>query len=191
MIDVIYMLVRLLWHDTEFYAMNDPNPAWTFIEETINNNISNTCPIKKIRIKDKNDPWVTNELLELIHDKTVLQRIAVTTIKPADIERARLAHNQTKTAIKSAKRDFVRDNLERNENDPKRYWDSINQLVCKNKGHNIINLIDNNTNETIDKTDTCTYRNNIFGNIGPNLAQIFNVNTPWTYDDRPNNNVMT
>ena len=166
-----------------FYQINDPNQAWLYMEETINKIVSMTCPIRKIRIKEKehstltlhqrvvvchtpstgpghitdldlhtptgqingnvtggqqsvtdqwgegitaitrqhttshqksgnfelvlfifgldqenqslvhthikekDEPWINNELIELIHDKIALSKIATTTKQAADIER--------------------------------------------------------------------------------------------------------
>ena len=168
-------LSNLDWN--ALYTLDDVDQAWDLIETNIKNTISISCPIRKIRIKEKDEPWITNELLEMIHDKINFRKIALASKQPADHERAKLPRNQTKAAIKTAKADFIKENLERDDNDPKKFWDRINQLVCNDKGQNIINLIDQTNGENIDKNNTCTFINEFFSNIGPNLApsQLFST----------------
>ena len=70
-----------------------------------------------------------------------------------------------------------------------KFWDIINDLACKDKEHNIINLRNKNTGEAINKEDTSSFINEYFSTIGSNLAQLFN--TPWSYDGDFQENTMT
>ena len=51
------------------YQADDPNVAWTVMKTNIQSTIDNMCPIRSFNIKQMKDPWITNEILESIHDK--------------------------------------------------------------------------------------------------------------------------
>ena len=51
-----------------------------------------------------------------------------------------------------------------------------------------INLVDRDTDSSIDKENTANYINNYFSEIGPNLAQQFNNN--WSYDGEEIDNIL-
>ena len=54
------------------------------------------CPLKTFKIKQKKDPWITSELLELIKDKDYALKCAKRTKNSDDWVRARsLNSNQT------------------------------------------------------------------------------------------------
>ena len=47
----------------------DPNILWEIFCKNIVNILDVTCPMKSFSIKQYKEPWITNELLELIKDK--------------------------------------------------------------------------------------------------------------------------
>ena len=69
----------------------------------------------------------------MIHDKIALQRLALDTRTDHDSNIARAARNETKAAVKRARADFVKENLEINENDPQKFWKQINNLIPDNQ----------------------------------------------------------
>ena len=46
----------------------DVNQYWSKVEVIIRAAIDSMCPLKRMVIKDKGDPWISNELVELIKD---------------------------------------------------------------------------------------------------------------------------
>ena len=53
----------------QFYESTDPNEAWMILK---NINIDEMCPIKTLKINEKRDPWISNELMERVLDKNKL-----------------------------------------------------------------------------------------------------------------------
>ena len=37
----------------------DPNKLWDLMKNSILNAIDKQCPLKQIKVKDRNDPWIT------------------------------------------------------------------------------------------------------------------------------------
>ena len=55
---------------------DDVNLAWDPMLANIKLTIDNMCPLKKYKVAKAKEPWVTNEILEMIKDKDRLLRRA-------------------------------------------------------------------------------------------------------------------
>ena len=94
-------LLNMDW--TNLYASNNPDEAWNIMIKHITQTLDRYCPLKNIRIQNMKDPWLTNELLELIVDKDRLLETAKSTNNPNDWITARQATNRLKDLTKRAK----------------------------------------------------------------------------------------
>ena len=54
-----------------FYQLGNVDIAWSQSLTRITTVLDKMCPLKEIHIKKKKDPWITNELIELINDKKI------------------------------------------------------------------------------------------------------------------------
>ena len=59
------------------------------MEENIRAVADKLYPLKKIKIKDKGDSWVSPEITEILHDKDRLRKKAKKTERKEDWERAK------------------------------------------------------------------------------------------------------
>ena len=116
----------------------------------------------------------------MIQDKIRFQKLALVSQNNNDIIRARGARNETKSAIKNARSNYIKDNLEIRRHDPQKFWKQINNLIPDNENSKGIFLINETDGSENSKADVAGYINDYFTNIGPSLAT--NMNTPWTYD---------
>ena len=134
------------------------------------------------------DPWLTNELLELIVDKDRLLETAKSTNNPNDWITARQAKNRLKNLTKRAKSIYFCNLLDEHKNNTKFFWKTVTQkLQGKDKTRKDITLINQDTEVTVTESDTPNFVNNYFPSIGPSLAEKFDDN--WEYHGlRYNNN---
>ena len=95
--------------------INDVNEYWELMEENIRAVADKLYPVKKIKIKDKCDPWVSPEIIELLHDKDIFRQKAKKTERKEDWERAKSMRNLANTSIKKAKADLIKMNANRYE----------------------------------------------------------------------------
>ena len=79
------------------------------------------CPLKSFKIRNRKDPWITNEILEAIKDKDVLLKKAKKSKKEEDWDRAKIARNTVNRDVKNLKSEFIRENLEEHYNDSKSF----------------------------------------------------------------------
>ena len=91
----------------ELYECNNVNTAWNIILTHIMSIINNMCPLKNYKISQAKEPWVTNEILEMIKDKDRLLRRAKKKKTLHDWEIAKAARNNTNLQIRRAKANFI------------------------------------------------------------------------------------
>ena len=154
---------------------------WEIFENIIRENIDIMCPLKNFKIKQKKEPWITNELLELIKDKDLMLRRAKKRKNQQLWIEAKRLRNQCVRRLRNAKADFIKENLDNNLGDQKKFWKNIQDVLPSKKknGNTIIKLVDKNLGNQIKEEDTASYINDFFVNIGPNLAK--KCNTDWRF----------
>ena len=177
-------IINLEWN--YFFTIKNPELAWKHLINKIEPIIDNYCPSKTYNITNIKDPWITNELLEMIHDKDYFLKKAK---KNGDIDDWRIARNlrnQTKLLVKNAKIDFIKEQLEENKNDSKKFWRNIKiVLPDSNTGKQI--FLHDETNTPIPETETANYINEFFTSIGPKLARKDISNYQYSGQKYPSN----
>ena len=56
---------------SEFDMETDPNKLRDLMTNNISHAIDKQCSLKQIKVKDRNDPWITQEIVELKEKKTL------------------------------------------------------------------------------------------------------------------------
>ena len=164
-----------------FQQNEDPNILWDIMSGNIENAIDDLCPLKTFKIKKYKEPWITQELLELIKQKDVRLKKAKRTKSVDDWNVAKRLRNDCLARIRRAKADFVKSELGENMKDSKKFWKNIKEILpLNNKSIKKFLLINNDTNENVQEEATAGYINRFFTNIGPNLAATFTK--PWYYE---------
>ena len=73
--------------------------------------------------------------------------------------------------LRQCKAEFVKNQMEANGGDQKKFWKSIKDLLPNNKNaQNVINLINEDTNESVPVDKVAEYINQYFIGIEPKLA---------------------
>ena len=94
----------LVTHDwNPYFAARDPSIAWSILQRTISNIIDNMCPQKQFNIKKMRDPWITDELLEILFEKDGLLLKAKHSKKDEDWVAAKIARNEANILIRNSK----------------------------------------------------------------------------------------
>ena len=168
----------------------NPTQKWYIMKNIIKEIIDEMCPIKSFRINQIKQPWITPPLLELIKDKDIALKNAKKTKNEQLWKEAKRLRNACTNRLRQAKADFIKDNLNHNQNDPKKFWQNIQEII-PNKSTNKKNIFLNNmdTNEPIELDRVADYINEYFINIGPNLAT--KCNGQWQYNGIESNNSLS
>ena len=103
---------KLIDHD--WTVLNDTinvEQYWETILGIIETTLDQMCPMKEYFVKDKKDPWMTNEILEIIMDKAEALRRAKRNKTEANMNKARLFKNRAKSVVQKARASYIKDRL--------------------------------------------------------------------------------
>ena len=156
-----------------FYALTNPNDLWDFILATIKTHLDIMCPLKYIRFRTNSPPWITQDVIEMINDRNVCYRKAKASADLEDLKNAKHLRNQTNIFIKTAKSNFIKDSLEQNKDNPKKFWRILNDSLLKGNKENPHITFEKGDGEYTGIPDACNYINSHFANIGTCLHDKF------------------
>ena len=172
-------LTKLDWN--EYYACNNPNNAWKIMVNHIVYTLDKMCPLKRFKIAQEKEPWISNEILEKIKDKDRLLRRAKNRNTEQDWDIAKNCRNRTNYLIRQAKANFINENINNSQNSAKKFWQNIKDVLPNSKDIKTskISLRDENLNFIQNNKEMADSLNMYFTNIGPSLAT--NMHDPWHY----------
>ena len=134
--------------------------------------IDNIAPLKHVRIKQRTAPWMTGEILHLIHERDrAFSKFRKT--KDASWHRKFIyLRNQVQYKKKQAKSDFIANKTEEFKQQPKKLWQLLKNLgtstYCNSKSGTIGLNIDNNI--CFDNSLVSEDFNNYFTNVSSTLV---------------------
>ena len=147
------------------------NEMWLVWKEHYAKICDKHAPIKRRKIRNKSNPWITDLLLHEKRHKNYLKRKACKTSHLNDWENYKYARNNYNKLIKNTiKRHFSND-IQNNKENLKKTWKSINQCLNRNHKSKKIVLIKDANRKDIKSEDMANAFNEHFINIGSNLAQ--------------------
>ena len=155
---------------------------WQQLIMMIQKTISISCPLKHFRIKQVKEPWITPPLIELIKDKDWAMKQAKRGNDPQLWINAKRLRNTCTNRLRKARADFIKENLENNIGNSKKFWKNIQDVIPSKKNRSMGNfdLYDDTKKQKIMTEETADYINNFFVNIGPKLAERYDMN--WDFD---------
>ena len=171
--------------NADWNAYNNENTVegkWKQLIKSIRDIIDNSGSLKTFKIKQQKEPWITAPLIELIKDKDYVLKQAKKINNPQLWSVAKRLRNYCTNRLRKARADFIKENLENNAGNSRKFWKNI-QEVLPNKKENskgIFDLFDSNTNKDIPNEKKADFINEYFVNIGPKLAQRYNAE--WNFN---------
>ena len=109
----------------------DPNVLWDIIYFKICKHLDIMCPLKYLRVSTKKPFWLSHHIIELINDRNKMYKIAISIPNKENLTKARSARNRVNKSINTSKQDFVKETLDLNKADPKKFWRIINSTLLK------------------------------------------------------------
>ena len=151
--------------------MSDPNCAWDFMLRHITTILDELCPIKTFHIKNYRPDWMTDELIEQIKDRDYFYRKAKATGDEDAWNIAKYLRNVTNSHIRSSKREFILNELKKNEDDAKKFWKIIKKVIPSKHTSSQDILLKDNEGTKLDKCQVADYINDFFIDVGkPDLS---------------------
>ena len=118
---------------------------------------------------------------------------AKTTGDPDVLASARIVRNRTNKLINSSKEDFIKDSLEINRSDPKKFWRVINNFLIKKQTDNLNISLKSSDGVQLSDDESCEFMNNFLSGFGHKLQDEFDkrsgpqVTNYTSYNIMPNN----
>ena len=149
----------------EYYTLKDPGEAWDCILKNVTPILDDLCPLRTFHIKNYRPDWMTNELIEQIKDRDYFYKKAKKNGDKDSWNIARYLRNVTNTNIRQAKREFILNELRENENNCKKFWKVIREIIPSDKSSSEKDIVLQNGDREIQKNQVAQFINNYFINI--------------------------
>ena len=158
---------------TYYYNLTNTAELWNFIMTLIQKHLDIMCPIKLIRIRKNSPPWITHEIVEAINDRNCSFKQAYNNNTEVNIKNARVQRNRVNKLITSSKANYIKDTLDNNRDNPKKFWRILNENLLKGNKEcsDIVFLQGDDTPTMIDMS--CEYMNNHLADVGVKLYDQF------------------
>ena len=153
-----------------FDNSNNPTEMWDCLEDNITVALNQICPIKNLTVPEIKPNWLTNDIVQLMRRRDKMYKEARRKRDPVLWRKATFLRNRVEMVIKNHKRDKIRNELEQNKNNPKKFWQNINSLLGKQNNVLIQRLNSENGDTIYEGKDLAEHINNFFAEIGPKLA---------------------
>ena len=164
-----------------FDSSNDVTTKWDILIKMINVIIDVKCPLKCYKAKQEKEPWITPPLLELIKDKDNALKKAKRKKDETLWKEAKRLRNDCTKRLRNARADYIKENLENNQGNPKKFWKNIQNILPNKKKKSTVtfDLYNSKADKQVDNKQTADFINDFFVSIGPNLSK--NNKERWNY----------
>ena len=164
------------------------NELWEKMYKIITEILDKLAPMRVSMFRKSRPEWLTAEIMEMMKDRDRALKAAKMTQDLEDKKRARKLRNHLNTTIKLAKNQYMLEKLETYKKDPKKFWQTIQDILPKSNSSSI--LLHNKDGTPMNDSQTGECINDFFSNVGSNLASKIPECTPvLTYPTRENVNV--
>jgi hypothetical protein len=130
-------------------------------------------PLKRRRFNKNNNAmnkFMTNGLLISRKTKNSLHLLAVADPSPQNLNRYKTFKSVYQRTIRAAKKLHISNKLRENANNPKKTWQTLNEILGKGERTNNVQQINVNGHVSSDNLDMANHFNKFFTNVGEEIA---------------------
>lgn len=154
----------------------DVESAWIFFRDSFLQVINRHAPLKRFRVKGRDNPWFSSELGDILHDRNLAWAKARKTGSSSDWLVFRQLRNKCSSFIKKAKSDFYLSATTNTLNDPRKFWKAIKLLSLNKDSINVPSFIMKESVVVHDKLEILNHFNEYFIQSG----SLFDTACPYT-----------
>ena len=150
---------------------NDPctQSAWTKFYNLLLPICDKHAPFVNIQVRDREPPWVTDELRSLCNDRDYFRAKAEATGDPPDWAKAKKIRNIVNNLVSKLKKDFITDSIQNNAHDHKKLWKTLKNIIPSKQTQGPSKITEENR-EISDAGEMANSFNSFFASIGDTLA---------------------
>ena len=123
-------------------SMLDVNQAWTFFKVEFLNICNNHAPIRRLQLKDRFNPWFTDEILHAIYLRNHLHKVVIRTKSDDDWRYYRDARNKVTSLITKTKKHYYSDHLSDTNTSYKDTWLILKNLLPQRNNNSVQSIKD-------------------------------------------------
>lgn len=120
-----------------------------------------------------------------LRTQTIIDVIYVKTGKKLEVDKE--LRTQAKKAIRIARSNYIQSCLEKNKDNPKKFWEGINSMI-KNKSKQTPLVLLDDDKIPVSNDELANHVNDYFSSVGPNLAKEFEDGNRISLDTNPETN---
>ena len=148
------------------------NDAWNRFRKMFLGVVDSVAPLKTVRLKQRTESWFSGDILRLISERDKAW-INFRKLNSSDsYSHYKMLRNKTQSVIKRAKRDFIKNEISENQNNPKRLWKTLKDLGMPTKvkgGSSNIGLKNDSDEISFDSQFVANKFNNFFCSVAAKL----------------------
>ena len=171
------LTTRIDWN--EYYGEEDPNLLWDTVYSCMIGILEVMCPYKDIFIRKDRTPWFNNEIYECMYKRSRYIKLYRKTRNQDIFLIVKHFRNKCNKLVREAKRDYIKQTLETNRTNPRKFWRTLNSILKPgNTQIDDIQFYDHVEKRKVPKIETCDFLNDYFANVG-NRKYYVNVNDQY------------
>ena len=145
---------------------------WNELELKIVKSLDVICPIRELLVSNSKPQWLNNEIIQVMRKRDMAYKKARKTKNEIDWRKAIFLRNRVESLIKTFKKDKIKNNLDRNRNNPTKFWKEIRSVIPQETTSVVNSLEDETTGVTYTSDELSDHINEYFATIGEKLANI-------------------
>ena len=173
----------------QYNQSRNPDDMYRILLEHVYAILSVMCPIRRYKQRIPKVSWINNDIFRAIRTRKFYVSLFKTTRLNNYLLLSHVWRNKVNTMINNAKSVYIKSQLERNANNPKKFWRVINSFLDNETvEHGNITFKDMNSGENVEKGNEPTFLNNYFVNIAERLG--LNSDTVYNVDNFPHYDLL-
>ena len=157
------------WDD--ILKIENPNDIWIKWKFMFLKVCDKHAPTRTRRIRKSKSPWISAHLKDLMHHRDRLKIKAIKSKDSRDWSVFRKTRNRVNAEIRNAKKSYYNNTFDKYSNNPRKTWQTINEVTSRVNNKSVINEIDNGGRILNNPTEVAEEFNQYFAEIGPELAK--------------------
>ena len=157
----------------KFNVSDNINQAWITWKTIFNAVSKRHAPTRECRVKDRLNPWMSDDILKLMYKRDYIHKKWVETKRESIFHQYKNIRNMITSKIRHAKSDYFTDGINASAGNSRRTWKVLKHA-----------LNTSNKNNNVPPSLTSDSLNQYFTSVGPNLAGNFSHGYPiWKLPD--------
>ena len=153
--------------DISIFQCESPDELWDILYARIMAILSIMCPFKNILVREDKTPWFTNEIFECIRKRAHYVMLFRKTGNGDIFQISKFFRNKCNKLIRGAKSKYIKESLNENRNNPKKFWRTLNSILKNQTPTNInFEFVNPETKKIVPNTETPDFLNDFYAKVG-------------------------